>query len=169
VTEIVEVVADGLSVLVACVAVYMALGIGWAFLQGQMEVAAGRSGDVLGGIMQRIALLVVCLVLIVFVQSIAGRITAVLSGDIADAATARRAILEIGAYFMDIIIGGAAVLLAVGIATGFVGAQFAATAGQALQLSEVLVRLLMVAFLGAGALLTITIANMIVRAIPSWV
>jgi hypothetical protein len=55
--------------------------------------------------------------------------------------------------------------MAVGVVTGFVGAQLATMAGEPLMLSRVLGRLTVIVALAAGAFLTITLTHIVVDAL----
>jgi hypothetical protein len=77
----------------------------------------------------------------------------------------RGAYVDIARYFMTIVIGAGSIMLAVGVVTGLVGAQLATVAGQALHLSEILARLIVVVGLGVCTVLTLTISNAIIDAI----
>jgi len=68
---------------------------------------------------------------------------------------------------IDILIGIAAILMAVGIATGFVGGQFMVTVGQPYGLSAAWVKVIAVVILGIGAMLTIVLVNTIIDIIGS--
>lgn len=72
------------------------------------------------------------------------------------------ALKNIAQVVIDIFIGIAAILMAVGIATGFVGGQFMVTVGQPYGLSQAWVKVIAVVLLGIGAMLTIVIANTII-------
>ncbi len=72
---------------------------------------------------------------------------------------------KIGVMVIDIGIGIATVLMAVGIMTGFVGGQFLVTVGQPYGLSSAWVKVISVIMLGIGAFLTITIVNTIINAV----
>jgi hypothetical protein len=159
---VVAVVSDGLTILGALVSVYLAVGIGLAFLGAQVDAALGRPSG--RDIFLRIALLAFCVALVAFARSVSATVGGLLGGDLASAAATRMAILRIGQYFLDVVIGTAAVVLAVGVAMGLVGAQLATVAGEALHLSEVLSRLFMLVALAAGAFLAIAMANAIIAA-----
>lgn len=79
------------------------------------------------------------------------------------------AIRTIATVVIDIMIGVSVTLMAVGIATGFVGGQFLVTVGQPYGLSSAWVKVISVVLLGIGALLTITIVNTIINAIANLV
>jgi hypothetical protein len=79
------------------------------------------------------------------------------------------AIRRIATVVIDIAIGIAVILMAVGIATGFVGGQFLVTVGQPYGLSTAWVRVISVVMLGIGALLTITIVNTVINAVAGLV
>jgi hypothetical protein len=72
------------------------------------------------------------------------------------------ALRQIAQVVIDILIGIAAILMAVGIATGFVGGQFMVTVGQPYGLSAAWVKVIAVVILGIGAMLTIVIVNTII-------
>ncbi len=79
------------------------------------------------------------------------------------------AIRTIATVVIDILIGVSVALMAVGIATGFVGGQFLVTVGQPYGLSSAWVKVISVVILGLGALLTIVIVNTIINAIAGLV
>jgi len=160
---VVGAVTDGLSILGAVVSVYLALGIGVAFLEGQMDAMTGRPPA--RDIVRRITLLVVCVTLIVFARSVSDDVADLVRGELDSDLAVREAVLRIGQYFLDVVIGAAALLLAIGVAVGFVGAQLATMAGEALHLSNVLAKLSIVVALAMGAFLTISIANVIIGAL----
>jgi hypothetical protein len=159
---VVAVVTDGLTILGAAVSVYLAVGIGLAFLEAQVDAAVDHPSG--RDVVQRISLLVVCVALVAFARSVSGTVGELLGGDLGSAAATRAAILQVGQYFLDMVVGAAALVLAVGVAAGFVGAQLAAAAGQALHLGEILARMAIVVALGVGAFFTISIANVVVAA-----
>jgi len=160
---VVGAVTDGLSILGAVVSVYLAIGIGAAFLEGQIDTMTGRPPA--RDIVRRITLLVVCVTLIAFARSVSGDVADLVGGELDSDVAVREAVLRIGQYFLDVVIGAAAILLAIGVAVGFVGAQLATMAGEALHLSNVLAKLLIVVALAMGAFLTISIANVIIGAL----
>jgi hypothetical protein len=160
---VVNAVSDGLSILGAVVSVYLALGIGLAFLEGQIDTVTGRPPA--QDIVRRITLLVVCVALIAFARSVSDDVADLVGGELDSDQAVREAVLRIGQYFLDVVIGAAALLLAIGVAAGFVGAQLATMAGEALHLSNVLAKLSIVVALAVGAFLTISIANVIVGAL----
>jgi hypothetical protein len=159
---VVAVVTDGLTILGAAVSVYLAVGVGLAFLEAQMDAAVDRPSG--RDVMQRISLLVVCVALVAFARSVSGAVGDLLGGDLGSAEATRAAILQVGQYFLDVVVGAAALVLAVGVVMGFVGAQLAAAAGQALHLGEILSKMAIVVALGVGAFFTISIANVVVAA-----
>jgi len=77
------------------------------------------------------------------------------------------ALRQIAQVVIDILIGIAAILMAVGIATGFVGGQFMVTVGQPYGLSAAWVKVIAVVILGIGAMLTIVLVNTIIDIIGS--
>ena len=77
------------------------------------------------------------------------------------------ALRQITQVVIDILIGIAAILMAVGIATGFVGGQFMVTVGQPYGLSAAWVKVIAVVILGIGAMLTIVLVNTIIDIIGS--
>jgi hypothetical protein len=160
---VVNAVTDGLSILGGVVSVYLALGIGVAFLEGQIDTVTGRPPA--QDIVRRITLLVVCVALIAFARSVSDDVADLVGGELDSDQAVREAVLRIGQYFLDVVIGAAATLLAIGVAAGFVGAQLATMAGEALHLSNVLAKLSIVVALAVGAFLTISIANVIVGAL----
>jgi len=160
---VVNAVSDGLSILGGVVSVYLALGIGVAFLEGQIDTVTGRPPA--QDIVRRITLLVVCVALIAFARSVSDDVADLVEGELDSDQGVREAVLRIGQYFLDVVIGAAALLLAIGVAAGLVGAQLATTAGEALHLSNVLAKLSIVVALAVGAFLTISIANVIVGAL----
>jgi hypothetical protein len=161
--NITAVVADGLSVLGALVSAYLSLGIVLAFLRGQVDAMTNRPAA--RDITRRIMMLVVCVAFVALAQTVSADIASLAGGSIETAAEMRDAYIRIAQYFLDVAIGAAAVLLAVGVATGFVGAQLAVLAGEALQLSEIVARVLILAALAVGAFLTISVSHIIVGAL----
>lgn len=79
------------------------------------------------------------------------------------------ALKELTKKFITIAIAIAALLLAVGIVTGFVAGQFMVTVGQPYGLSAAWVRIAGVTICFVGAALTVTIANTIIDAISNHV
>ncbi len=77
------------------------------------------------------------------------------------------ALRQIAQVVIDILIGIAAILMAVGIATGFVGGQFMVTVGQPYGLSAAWVKVIAVVILGIGAMLTIVLVNTIIDIVGS--
>lgn len=73
------------------------------------------------------------------------------------------ALRQIAQTVIDILIGISVILMAVGIATGFVGGQFMVTVGQPYGLSSAWVKVVSVVLLGVGAMLTITIVNTLIK------
>ena len=72
------------------------------------------------------------------------------------------ALRQIAQVVIDIFIGIATILMAVGIVTGFVGGQFMVTVGSPFGLSKAWTQVIAVVILGIGGLLTITIVNTII-------
>lgn len=160
--SIVTAVTNGVTILGAVVSVYLAIGVASAFVGGQLDAVTGRpSGRDITG---RIALLVMCVALVAFAQTISSDVAALVGGDLTGAGEVRNAVLNVGEYFLDILIGTAAVLLAIGIITGFVGAQLATAAGEAVAASNVVGRVLILIGLTAGALFTTTIVHIVISA-----
>lgn len=103
--------------------------------------------------------------LIALARSVSDDVADLVGGELDSDLAVREAVLRIGQYFLDVVIGAAALLLVIGVAVGFVGAQLATMAGEALHLSNVLARLLIVVALAVGTFLTISIANVIIGAL----
>jgi len=72
------------------------------------------------------------------------------------------ALRRIAQVVVDIFIGIAVILMAVGIVTGFVGGQFMVTVGSPFGLSKAWTQVIAVVILGIGGLLTIVIVNTII-------
>ena len=75
------------------------------------------------------------------------------------------AIRKFGQTVLDILIGIGAVLLTLGIATGFVGGQFLVTVGQPYGLSQAWVRVVAVVICAVGLFLTRQIAQSVLSAV----
>ena len=161
--DVVSVVTDVLTILGAMVSVYLALGIGVAFLEGQMDALTGRPAA--RDIGYRVALLIVCVALVALARGVSDDVAALLGDELTDQASVRGAVLNVGQYALDVLIGSAALLMAVGVVTGFVGAQLATMAGEPLMLSRVLGKLTVIVALAAGAFLTITLTHVVVDAL----
>lgn len=76
---------------------------------------------------------------------------------------------HLGVLVIDIMIGISVILMAVGIATGFVGGQFLVTVGQPYGLSGAWMKVISVVLLGLGGMLTIVITNTIIDAVSGLV
>jgi len=161
--DVVSVVTDVLTILGAMVSVYLALGIAVAFLEGQMDALTGRPAA--RDIGYRVALLIVCVALVALARGVSDDVAALVGDELTDRASVRGAVLNVGQYALDILIGSAALLMAVGVVTGFVGAQLATMAGEPLMLSRVLGKLTVIVALAAGAFLTITLTHIVVDAL----
>jgi len=159
---VVSVVTDALSILGAIVSVYLAVGIALAFVEGQIDAVAGRPSA--RDISSRIVLLVVCVALVALARGVSNDIAALVGGELGDATAVRGAVLNVGQYFLDILIASAAILLAVGVVTGFVGAQLATTAGEPMMLSRILGKLVVLTALAVGAFLTIRLSHIVIGA-----
>ena len=72
------------------------------------------------------------------------------------------ALRQVAQVVIDIFIGIATILLAVGIVTGFVGGQFMVTVGHPYGLSQAWTKVIAVVILGIGAMLTIAIVNTVI-------
>ena len=160
---VVSVVTDVLSVLGALVSAYLAIGIALAFVEGQIDAVSGRPSG--RDISSRIILLVVCVALVALARGVSSDIAALVGDELNDAAAVRGAVLSVGQYFLDILIGSAALLLALGVVTGFVGAQLATTAGEPMVLSRILGKLTVVTALAVGAFLTIRLSHIVIGAL----
>lgn len=160
----VRLVTEGLSIVLAIVSVYLTVGIGTAFVEGQFAAMTDSPGA-RAEIMYRISLLVMCVAVIAFSHLISADVVAILGGGITDFANFRAAMLRIGMYFVDIVIGIAVVLMAVGVAFGFVDTQLQTVLGQPVGLSTALSRITAVLILGIGALMTVAIARAIIMAL----
>lgn len=77
------------------------------------------------------------------------------------------ALRQIAQIVIDIFIGIATILLAVGIVTGFVGGQFMVTVGHPFGLSQAWTKVIAVVILGIGAMLTIVIVNTVIDVMAS--
>ncbi len=161
--SIAAVVADVLSVLGALVSAYLSVGIVLAFVKGQVDTMTNRPAA--RDIARRIMLLSVCVAFVALAQTLSGDVARLAGRSIDSAAGMRQAYLRIAQYFLDIAIGTAAVLLAVGIATGFLGGQLAALTGAAFQLSEAVAKVLILTALAVGAFLTISMSRVIIGAL----
>lgn len=161
--DVVSVVTDVLTILGAMVSVYLALGIGVAFLEGQMDALTGRPAA--RDIGYRVALLIVCVALVALARGVSDDVAALVGDELTDQASVRGAVLNVGQYALDVLVGSAALLMAVGVVTGFVGTQLATMAGEPLMLSRVLGKLTVIAALAAGAFLTITLTHIVVDAL----
>lgn len=160
---LVSVVTDVLTILGAMVSVYLALGIAAAFLQGQMDALTGRPAA--RDIGYRVALLIVCVALVALARGVSDDVAALVGDELTDGPSVRGAVLNVGQYALDVLIGSAALLMAVGVVTGFVGAQLATMTGEPLMLSRVLGKLTAIVALTAGAFLTITLTHIVVDAL----
>ena len=160
---VVSVVTDALSILGALVSAYLAMGIALAFVEGQIDAVAGRpAGRDIGA---RIVLLALCVALVALARGVSSDVAALVGGELNDAAAVRGAVLNVGQYFLDILIGSAALLLALGVVTGFVGAQLATTAGEPVVLSRILGKLMVLTALAVGAFLTIRLSHIVIGAL----
>lgn len=160
---VVSVVTDTLTMLGAIVSVYLALGMALAFLGGQLDAVSGRPSG--RDISQRVVLLVVCAALVALARGISNDVAALVGDELTSETAVRGAVLNIGQYFLDILIASAALLLAVGVVTGFVGAQLATIAGEPMMLSRVLSKLAVITALAAGAFLTIRLTHIVIGAL----
>ena len=158
-----SVVTDALSILGALASAYLAIGIALAFVEGQVDAVAGRPSA--RDIGSRIVLLVACVALVALARGVSNDMAALVGGELNDAAAVRGAMLNVGQYFLDIMIGSAALLLALGVVTGFVGAQLATIAGEPLMLSRILGKLTVLTALAVGAFLTIRLSHIVIGAL----
>jgi len=161
---IVGLVGEALTVIGAIVSVYLAAGIGVAFLEGGLASALGEPG-VRAEVMRRIVLLVLCVAFVAFANVIAGEVRTMVSGMGETAVSVRGAVLRVGAYFVDILVGAAVVVMAVGVAFGFVDMQLNTIFGRPGGLSAAMARVAAVILLGVGGLLTIVVSHVVIRAL----
>lgn len=161
---VVELVTEGLTIVGAVASAYLAVGIAVAFLEGQFAAMLDEPG-VRAEVMHRITLLILCLAVIAFANLIAGDVAAILGSVGSDAGEIRTAVLRIGAYFVDVLVGLVVVLMAVGVMLGFVDTQLQAMLGRPVGLSVALSRVAAVVLLGLGGLLTVVISRIVVRAL----
>lgn len=159
----VQLVTEGLTVVGAIVSVYLAVGIAAAFVEGEFAAMTG-SAQARADVMYRIGLLTLCVAVVAFANVVAGDVAALLGDGVTSAADARDAVLRIGVYFLDMLIGLAVVVMAVGVAFGFVDAQLQAMLGQPGAFSTAMTRVVGVVLLGVGALFTVTISRIVIRA-----
>lgn len=157
-------VTEGLTIVGAIVSVYLAAGIATAFVEGQVAVMTGQAG-VRADVMRRISLLVMCVAVIAFANLITQDVVTVLTADAGSAAGIRSAILRIGVFFVDVLVGLAVVLMAVGVAFGFADTQLQVVLGQPAGFSTAMSRVTAVVMLGIGALLTVAISRIVVGAL----
>lgn len=156
-------VGEGLSIVGAIASVYLAVGIALAFVEGQFAAMTENPG-VRAEVMYRISLLVLCLAVVAFARPLTRVVTeAILSAG--DPGAVRAGILRLGAYFVDILIATAAILMAVGIAFGFVDHQLQVLLGHPGGVSVAIGRIVAVVVLGVGAMLTILLSRIVVRAL----
>lgn len=159
---VIGLVKQALTIVAAIVSVYLAVGIAAAFLEGQFA-AMTEQPAVKAEILQRITLLALCVAVIAFANVAAydlGMI--ILSGGLGDA---RGAILRVGVYFVDILIGLTVVMMAVGVAFGFVDTQLQVVLGRPVGFSTALSRVTAVVLLGIAGLLTVPISGIVIRAL----
>lgn len=161
---VVGLVTEALTIVGAIASVYLAVGIAAAFLEGQFAAMLDEPG-VRAEVMHRITLLTLCLAVIAFANLIAGDVAALLGATGSDPAALRAAVLRIGAYFVDVLVGLVVVLMAVGVMLGFVDTQLQAVLGRPAGLSVALSRVAAVVLLGLGGLLTVAISRVVVRAL----
>ena len=158
-------VTEGLTLIGTIASVYLAVGIAAAFVEGQFASMTGQAG-VRAEVMGRISLLVLCVAVIAFAHLIAQDVVTVLEETgTQDTAVIRTAILRIGVYFVDVLIGLAVVLMAVGVAFGFVDTQLQVVLGRPAGFSTAIGRVAAVVVLGVGAFLTIVISRIVVGAL----
>ncbi|HEC35807.1 MAG TPA: hypothetical protein ENI39_04640 [Anaerolineae bacterium] len=157
-------VTEALTVVGAIASVYLAVGIAAAFLEGQFAAMLDEPG-VRAEVVRRIALLVLCVAAIAFANLVARDVAALLSPGGATAGSIRVSILRIGVYFVDVLVGLAVILMAVGVAFGFVDTQLQTVLGQAAGFSAALSRAATVILLGVGALLTVAISRIVIGAL----
>ncbi len=160
----VRLTTEGLTIVGAIASVYLTVGIAVAFLEGQFAAMLDEPG-VRAEVLRRITLLILCVAVIAFVNLVARDVAALLEPAGATAESTRAAILRIGVYFVDVLIGLAVVLMAVGVLFGFVDTQLQAVLGRAVGLSTALSRVAAVALLGIGALLTVAISRIVIGAL----
>jgi hypothetical protein len=156
-------VSEALTIVGAAASVYLAAGIAVAFLEGQVAGLLDQPGA-RADVLRRISLLVGCVALIAFANLVARDVAALLE-PATGAAGVRAAVLRIGVYFVDMLVGLAVVLMAVGVAFGFVDTQLQVTLGRAAGLSVALSRVAAVVLLGVGALLTVALSRMVIGAL----
>lgn len=161
---VVGLVTEGLTVIGAIASVYLAVGIAAAFVEGQFAAMVEEPG-VRAEVMRRISLLVMCLAVIAFANLVARDVAQVLGAGAGDAGSIRASVLRIGVYFVDLLIGLAVVLMAVGVAFGFTDTQLQAVLGRPVGFSVALSRVTAVVLLGIGALLTIAISRVVIGAL----
>lgn len=162
----VHLVIEGLSVVGAIVSVYLAVGIAAAFVEGEFAAMTGSS-QARADVLYRISLLVLCVAVVAFANIVGKDVAALLGNGVTSAEDAREAILRIGVYFLDMLIGLAVVVMAVGVAFGFVDAQLQALLGRPGSLSTAMARLVGVTLLGVGALFTVVISHIVIRALTT--
>jgi hypothetical protein len=160
----VELAGQALSVIGAVASVYLAAGIVVAFVEGQIASMAGQP-NVRADVMYRISLLAACVAVVAFAAPIARDVAGILEGIGADADAVRAAILDLGQYCASILIGLTVVVMAVGVALGFVDTQLNAVLGQPVGLSVALHRVAAVALLGIGGMMGMAIARIVVSAL----
>jgi len=160
----VQLVTEGLTVVGAIVSVYLAVGIAAAFVEGEFAAMTG-SARAHADVLYRIGLLTLCVALVAFANVVAGDVASLLGNGVSGAQEAREAILRIGVYFLDMVIGLAIVVMAVGVAFGFVDGQLQTILGRPGSLSTAMTRVVGVVLLGVGALFTVTISRIVIRAL----
>ena len=160
---VVSVVTDVLTVLGALISAYLAIGIALAFVEGQIDAVSGRPSG--RDIISRIVLLVACVALVALARGVSSDIAALVGDELNDAAAVRGAVLNVGQYFLDILIASAALLLALGVVTGFVSAQLATIAGEPMMLSRILGKMMVLTGLAVGAFLTIRLSHIVIGAL----
>ena len=85
-----------------------------------------------------------------------------------DGGTLLGAARDIAKKVIDLLIGVAALLLAIGIATGFVQGQFETMVGRPMGLANAWVRVAAVVICAAGAFLAVQAANMVIDALAGY-
>ncbi len=160
-----ELVHDGWTITAAMMSAVLVIGIALAFLESQWGAISGRSG-MAAAAFDKIVFLAACALVVAAATLSANLLQGVLA---AASGGSREGLVEafslVGMLVADILIVASSLLVTLGILGGTVAGQFFLAVGQARGMSDAAARVVGAVAFGAGAMLTIPIANLIVRAV----
>lgn len=164
--QMMSTVAEIVTLCAGLAGIYFVGTIVFAAAQSHLGAVSGQP-RVVADLIDQIIPAVICLAVVLTAQQLGNEVAHVLTTTMPTNASAALALWRaLASFVVNTVIYSAGASLAVGFATGAFSAQLAVFAGQPRALSTLWTRLLMVLGTGTLVLVSVTIANALVHAVP---